>query len=64
MATMRFQQAAKDTPSSGQSWEGFIPKETKAQVVARAEDLVRAISGGHLGRPLLSEVASFLHYPA
>jgi len=41
-----------------------MPEETKAQVTAQAETLVRAISDGHLGRPLLSEIASFLHYPA
>ena len=64
MATMRFQRVAKDTPSSGKSWEGFMPEETKAHIAAQAETLVRAISDGHLGRPLLSEVASFLHYPA
>src|SRR3954454_14518250 len=26
MATMRFQRVAKDTPSSGKSWEGFLPE--------------------------------------
>jgi hypothetical protein len=64
MATMRFQRVAKDTPSSGKSWEGFMPEETKAQISAQAEILVGAISDGRLSRPLLSEIASFLHYPA
>src|SRR4051812_2046367 len=64
MATMRFQRVAKDTPSSGKSWEGFMPEETKAHIAAQAEILVRGILDGHLGRSLLSEVASFLHYPA
>ena len=64
MATMRFQRVAKGTPSSGKSWEGFMPEETKAEIAAQAEDLVRAVSEGRLGRPLLAEVASFLHYPA
>jgi hypothetical protein len=64
MATMRFQRVAKETPSSGTSWEGFMPEETKAHIAEQAEDLVRAISEGRLGRPLLAEVAGFLHYPA
>ena len=64
MATMRFQQVAKETASSGKSWEGFMPQETKAHVAAQAEDLVRAISDGRLDRALLAEVASFLLYPA
>jgi hypothetical protein len=64
MATMRFQQVAKGTTSSGKSWEGFMPEETKADIAAQVEALVRAISEGHLDRPLLSEIASFLHYPA
>ena len=64
MATMRFQRIAKETPSSGQSWEGFMPQETKAHITEQAEDLVKAISEGRLSRALLAEVASFLHYPA
>ena len=64
MATMRFQRIAKETSSSGQSWEGFIPPETKAHIAEQAEDLVKAISEGRLSRTLLAEVASFLHYPA
>jgi hypothetical protein len=64
MATVRFQRVAKDTPSSGKLWEGFMPEETKAEIVVQAADLVRAISEGRLGRPLLAEVAGFLHYPA
>ena len=64
MATMWFQRVAKGTTSSGKSWEGFMPEETKADIAARAETLIREISDGRLGRPLLSEVASFLHYPA
>ena len=64
MATMRFQRVAKGTTSSGKSWEGFTPEETKADIAAQAEALARAISEGRLDRPLLSEVASFLHYPA
>ena len=64
MATMRFQRVAKDTLSSGKSWEGLMPEETNAHVAEQAEMLVRAISGGHLSRPLLAEVAGFLHYPA
>src|SRR5215218_5829948 len=64
MATMRFQRVAKDTPSSGKSWEGFMPEETKADIAPQAEILVKAISDGRLRRPLLSEIASFLHYPA
>ncbi len=39
-------------------------EETKAHIAAQAETLIREISDGRLGRPLLSEVASFLHYPA
>src|SRR5215211_8858562 len=54
MATMRFQRVAKGTPSSGKSWEGFMPEETKADIAARAETLIREISDGRLGRPLLS----------
>jgi hypothetical protein len=64
MATTRFQRIAKGTTSSGQSWEGFMPGETKAQIAAQAEDLVRAIAEGRLSRPLLAGVAGFLHYPA
>lgn len=64
MATMRFQRIAKETTSSGKSWEGFMPQETKAHVAAQAEHLVKAISEGRLSRALLAEVASFLHYPA
>jgi hypothetical protein len=64
MATMRFQRVAKGTTSSGQSWQGFMPQGTKAHETAQAESLVRAISEGRLDRPLLSEIASFLHYPA
>ena len=41
-----------------------MPEETKAEIAAQAEALVRAMSEGRLGRPLLSEVAGFLHYPA
>ena len=40
MATMRFQRVATDTPSSGKSWEGFMPEETKAHIAAQAETLV------------------------
>ncbi len=64
MATMRFHRIAKETPSSGKSWEGFMPQETKAHIAAQAEDLVKAISECRLSRALLAEVASFLHYPA
>jgi hypothetical protein len=64
IATMRFQRIAKGTTSSGKLWEGFMPQETKAHVVAQAGDLVKAIFGGRLSRALLAEVASFLHYPA
>jgi hypothetical protein len=64
MATMRFQRVAKETTSGGKLWEGFMPEETKAEISAQAEDLIRAISEGRLGRPLLAEVATFLHYPA
>jgi hypothetical protein len=64
MATMRFQRIAKETPSSGKLWEGFMPEETKAHITEQAEDLVKAISEGRLSRALLAEVASFLHYPA
>jgi hypothetical protein len=64
MATMRFQRIVKETTSSGKSWEGFMPQETKAHVAAQAEHLVKAISEGRLSRALLAEVASFLHYPA
>src|SRR5215204_5762896 len=46
MATMRFQRVAKGSTSSGQSWEGFMPGKTKAQIALQAEDLVRAISEG------------------
>src|ERR671917_275174 len=52
MATMRFQRIAKETPSSGKSWEGFIPQETKAEIAVQAADLVRAISEGRLSRAL------------
>ncbi len=41
-----------------------MPEKTKAHIAAQAEILVKAISDGRLSRPLLSEVASFLHYPA
>src|SRR3712207_6556705 len=64
MATMRFQRVAKSTPSSGQSWEGFMPEETTAEIALQTEDLVRAIAEGRLSRALLAETASFLHYPA
>jgi len=64
MATMRFQRVANGTTSSGQSWEGFTPEESKTDIAAQAEALARAISEGRLDRPLLSEIASFLHYPA
>src|SRR5919112_2057094 len=64
MATMRFQRVAKSTSSSGQSWESFMPQETKAEIALQAKDLVRAISEGRLSRALLAETASFLHYPA
>ncbi len=64
MATLRFQWVAKETTSTGRSWEGFMPQETKAHVAAQAEEFVRTMSEGRLDRPLLSEVASFLHYPA
>ena len=64
MATMRFQRIAKETSSSGQSWEGFMPEETKAEIARQAEDLVGAIAEGRLSRAVLAEVASFLHYPA
>jgi hypothetical protein len=63
MAAMRFQRIAKGSTSSGQSWEGFMPEETKADIAAQGEDLVRGISEGRLGRPLLAGVAGFLHYP-
>ena len=49
---MRFQRVAKATSSSGKSWEGFMPEETKAEIAAQAADLVRAISEGRLGRAL------------
>src|SRR3954469_17900475 len=45
-------------------WEGFMPEETKAHIAEQAEALVKTISDGRLDRPLLSAVASFLHYPA
>jgi hypothetical protein len=64
LATMRFQRIAKGSTSSGQSWEGFMPGETKAQIAAQAEDLVRAIAEGRLSRPLLAGGAGFLRYPA
>jgi hypothetical protein len=64
MATMRFQRVAKDTRSSGKSWEGFMPEETTAEIAAQAEALARAIAEGRLSRALLAEVAGFLHYPA
>ena len=64
MAIMRFQRIAKGTTSSGKSWEGFAPEESKTDIAAQAEALVRAISEGRLDRPLLPEIASFLHYPA
>ena len=48
MATMRFQRIVKETTSSGKSWEGFMPQETKAHVAAQAEHLVKAISEGRL----------------
>src|SRR5687767_4780973 len=64
MATMRFQRVAKETTSSGRSWEGFMPQETKVHIVAQVEDLVTAISDGQFDRALLAEVASFLHDPA
>jgi hypothetical protein len=58
-----FQRVAKETTSSGKSWEGFIPQETKAHVAAQAEALVKTISDSRLSRALLAEVARFLHYP-
>ena len=61
---MRFQRIAKETTSSGKLWEGFMPEETKAHIAEQAEALVKPISDGRLDRPLLSAVASFLHYPA
>ena len=64
MATMQFQWVAKETTSSGKLWEGFMPAETKAHIAEQAEALVKTISDGRLDRPLLAEVASFLHYPA
>jgi hypothetical protein len=64
MATIWFQRVAKGTTSSGKSWEGFMPEETKADIAAQAEDLVRAIAESRLSRALLAEAASFLHYPA
>src|SRR3954451_21164695 len=54
MATMRFQRVAKDTRSSGEVWEGFMPQGNKAHVAAQAEDLVRAIAEGRLSRALLA----------
>jgi len=41
-----------------------MPEKTKAQIAAQVENLVRAILDGRLSRPLLSEIASFLPYPA
>jgi hypothetical protein len=64
MATMQFQRVAKETTSGGTLWEGFMPEETKAHIAEQAEALVKTISDGRLDRPLLSAVASFLHYPA
>jgi hypothetical protein len=64
MATMRFQRVAKGTRSSGKTWEGFMPEETKADIAGQAEALARTISEGRLDRALLAEIASFLHYPA
>ena len=64
MATMQFQRVAKETTSGGKLWEGFMPAETKAHIAEQAEALVKPISDGRLDRPLLSAVASFLHYPA
>jgi hypothetical protein len=52
MATMRFQRIAKETPSSGKLWEGFMPEETKAHIAAQAEDLVKAISKSPSGKRL------------
>ena len=48
MATMQFRRIAKETSSSGQAWEGFIPPETKAHIAEQAEDLVKAISDSPL----------------
>ena len=64
MAAMQFQRVAKETTSGGTLWEGFMPAETKAHIAEQAEALVKTISDGRLDRPLLSAVASFLHYPA
>ena len=64
MATMQFKRAAKETASGGALWEGFMPQETKAHIAEQAEALVKTISDGRFDRPLLSAVASFLHYPA
>src|SRR5215217_2061854 len=58
------QRVAKETTSGGTLWEGFMPQETKAHIAEQAEALVKTISDGRLDRPLLSAVASFLHYPA
>src|SRR5215203_3825620 len=56
MATMRFRRIARETPSSGKSWEGFLPQETKAHIAEQAEDLVKAISEDRLSRALLAEI--------
>ena len=41
-----------------------MPEETKAHIAAQVENLVRATADGRLSRLLLSEIASFLPYPA
>ena len=62
--TQPFQRVAKGTRSSGKTWEGFMPEETKADIAGQAEAIARTISEGRLDRALLAEIASFLHYPA
>jgi len=64
MATMQFQRVAKETTSGGTLWKGFMPEETNAHIAEQAEAFAKTISNGRLDRPLLSAVASFLHYPA
>jgi hypothetical protein len=41
-----------------------MPEETKAEIAAHTNGLVRALSVDRLSRALLAEVAGFLDYPA
>jgi hypothetical protein len=40
MATMQFQWIAKETSSSGKSWEGFTPEEAQAQTSSNMAEAV------------------------